>query len=95
MRELRRRPYHAIMGFPSSLYLLARCTLEQDVPPLRFEVAITSGELLMPEQREVIERAFGCRVSDQYGCSENCVFAAQCPEGSMHVSPDFGVLEVR
>lgn len=92
--ELRRRPYHAIMGFPNSLYVLARFMHDSGETPIRFQTAITSGELLLPEQREMIEQTFGCKLYDQYGCSENVVFAAECPEGRMHISPDFGVVEV-
>ncbi len=92
--EIRRRQYHMIMGFPFSLYTLARFMTENNEPPLSFETAITSGEMLYPEWRLVIEEAFGCRVFDQYGCSENCVFAAECPEGNMHLSPEYAVVEV-
>ncbi len=94
VQALRGRPYHAAMSYPSSLQLLAEAVLADEGPPIRFVAAITSGELLYPEQRATIEEAFGCRVFDQYGCSENCIFAAQCPEGSMHLSIDYAATEI-
>jgi phenylacetate-CoA ligase len=53
----------------------------------------TTAEKLYQPQREVIERAFGCKVFDCYGSSEVQNIAAECPEGKMHVNADFVVLE--
>lgn len=91
---LRKRPYHAILGFPFSLYLLARYALEDSGPPIRFKAAIPSGEVLQGYWRETIERAFDCEVFNQYSCSEQCVFAAECSHGRMHISVDTCVVEV-
>jgi phenylacetate-coenzyme A ligase PaaK-like adenylate-forming protein len=93
-QEIKKRPYHAIMGYPSALQALAQYVLDTKGSGFHFETAVTSGEVLHPHQRRVIEQAFGCRVFDQYGCTEICVFASQCQEGAMHVSPDYGVLEI-
>ncbi len=92
--ELRGRTYHVIMGYPSSLYTLARYILTKGEPTFQMHCAITSGEMLLPHQRRDICNAFGCEVFDQYGCSENVVFGAQCPAGAMHLSPDYGVVEI-
>ncbi len=93
-QEIRKRSYHAIMGYPSALHTLAQHVLDTGEKGIQFRTAVTSGEVLHPHHRRVIEQAFGCRVFDQYGCTEVCVFAAQCREGAMHISPDYGVLEV-
>ena len=93
-REIRKRPYHAIMGYPSALNTLAQYVLDTGENGLKFRTAVTSGEMLHSHQRRIIQQAFGCQVFDQYGCTEICVFAAQCPEGSMHLSPEYGVLEI-
>jgi phenylacetate-CoA ligase len=93
-REIKKRPYHAIMGYPSALHTLAQYILDTGENGFQFRTAVTSGEVLHAHHRRVIQQALGCRVFDQYGCTEICVFAAQCHEGSMHISPDYGVLEV-
>ena len=93
-QEIKKRPYHAIMGYPSALQALAQYILDTEENGFQFRTAVTSGEVLHSHQRRVIEQAFGCQVFDQYGCTEICVFAAQCQEGCMHISPDYGVLEV-
>jgi phenylacetate-CoA ligase len=93
-QEIKKRPYHAIMGYPSALNTLAQYVLDTGQNGLKFRTAVTSGEMLHSHQRRTIQRAFGCQVFDQYGCTEICVFAAQCPEGSMHLSPEYGLLEI-
>jgi phenylacetate-CoA ligase len=55
---------------------------------------ITSGETLFEDQRKVIEEAFQCKVSDQYGCVEMCIFVGQCERGHYHYRPDYSIVEV-
>jgi phenylacetate-CoA ligase len=93
-QEIKKRSYHAIMGYPSALHTLGQYILEAGENNFNFKTAVTSGEMLYSHQRRIIQQAFGCQVFDQYGCAEICVFAAQCHEGSMHLSPDYGVLEI-
>ena len=93
-KEIKKRPYKAIMGYPSALHTLAQYILDTGENGIQFRTAVTSGEVLHSHHRRIIQQAFGCQVFDQYGCTEICVFAAQCQEGSMHISPDYGVFEV-
>jgi phenylacetate-CoA ligase len=92
--ELKRRPYKALMGYPSAMSRIARYILSHGIDDIRIPIAITNGETLQAEQREAIERAFGCRVFDQYGCAELSVFSAERSCGRMHVSSDYGVTEI-
>ena len=57
--------------------------------------ALTTSETLDPQQRELIERAFECRVFDFYGQAERVVFATECErhEGH-HVNLDYGIQEI-
>jgi len=52
------------------------------------------AETLETRQREWIRRAFLCPVTDQYGCCEFTMFAAECEAGSLHLSPEVGVVEI-
>lgn len=83
-----------IEGIPSSVYAVARYILDKGLDPIPIKVAFTSAESLFDYQRETIKRAFGCRTYDQYGCGELAVFCAECEHGSMHLSPDYCVVEV-
>ena len=66
-----------LWGYPGSLYYLARRaeTRGWDTP---LRTAITWGDMLHPQYRQTIERVFGARVNDTYGCGEGIQIAAQC-----------------
>jgi phenylacetate-CoA ligase len=92
--RLREYEPEIIDAYPSSLYVLAKYIIDQDkngeISP---KAIITSGETILEDQREIIEEAFQCRVSDQYGCAEMCIFAGQCGEGHYHYRPDYSLVE--
>jgi len=83
-----------IDSYPSSISLVADYCLAHNITNIRPKAVITSAETLFDHQRIKIESAFGCKVFDQYGCTEQAVFACQCKEGNYHVNPEFGLLEV-
>ena len=80
--------------YPSSLYPIAEFILDKGVTDIRPRAIITSSETLLEHQREIIEKAFDCKIYDQYGSAEQVVFACQCEHGSYHLNPEFGCLEV-
>lgn len=83
-----------IDSYPSSIEPIARYVLRHDIMGIRPKVVITSSETLFPATRELIERAFGCRVFDHYGGAEMAALIAQCEEGTYHIAPEFGVVEI-
>ncbi len=87
------RPVY-LYGYASSCEALARHVLDRGVTDLRFRVVLTSSETLFEHQRRTIERAFGCRVHDSYGSAEMVALATECEAGTLHVSPEVGVVEV-
>lgn len=84
-----------IEGYPLSIYRLADYIVQNSVP-LSFTPngLSTSSENFTPQQRKIMEEAFGCKVFDQYGSAESVVFASECEHGNMHIEPEYGVLEV-
>ena len=58
------------------------------------QAAITSSEALTVPMRRAICSAWGCRAYQEYGSVENCGLATECEAGGLHVSPDFGVIEI-
>ena len=55
---------------------------------------ITSAEKLLPEYRETIENAFGCKVFDHYGSREISALASECDEHhGYHISAENVLLE--
>lgn len=83
-----------IEGYPSSIYTIARYILDNKLPPVPFKVCFTTAEMLYDYQRQAIKAAFCCDTYNQYGCGELTVFAAQCPQNRMHLSPEMGIVEV-
>ena len=53
----------------------------------------TGGETLTPAMRHVVERQFGCAVSNSYGASEFLALAAECRFGALHLNSDWVILE--
>ncbi len=92
--ELRRFKADFIEGIPSSVYALARHILENNLEPVTFKACFTTAETLFDYQRDAIAQTFECKTYNQYGCAEMAVFAAECGHGSMHLSPDYAIVEV-
>jgi phenylacetate-CoA ligase len=90
----KRRP-ECVTGYAFSQFQVARLMLDQgltfDVAP---RAAITSSESLTPPMKEAIRQAWGCRAFQEYGSVENCGLATECESGSLHVHPDFGIVEI-
>jgi phenylacetate-CoA ligase len=54
---------------------------------LGVRVVFCTGELLTPETRQRISSFFGCRVVNEYGCTESGLLAFDCEHGRPHVLP--------
>lgn len=81
-------------SYPSSLRPIARYLLDRGIDGIRPRAVITSSETLDDATRELIERAFGCRVFDHYGAAEMAAFVTQCEAGTYHVNHEFGIVEI-
>jgi len=46
---------------------------------------VTTAEILTPSARANIQKAFGVKVHDQYGCNEGGISAFECEKGNMHL----------
>ena len=94
LQELARFQPEFIDAYPSAISSLAKGLLATGQPsPIHPVAVITSSETLLPEQRAAIEQAFRCPVADQYGSVELAMFVGQCPRGTYHAAPEYGVLE--
>ncbi len=83
-----------ILGYPSSLFALAKF-IEKEGLEFPWPICVfTTAETLLSHQRDTIEKAFGCKIIDQYGCTEMALFVSQCEYGKYHVHPEHGYLEI-
>jgi len=82
-----------LVGYSSSLHVLAREILGSGKAAPRMRVAITNAETLQDTQHAAISKAFGCPVRETYGMAEAVAAASECGYGRMHVWPEVGILE--
>jgi len=90
------RKYRAqfLKGIASALYYFALFFKEEGIHDIWLEGIFSTGEMLLPYQRKTIEEVFHCRVHDSYGHMERTVAISECPEGGLHINPEYGVLEL-
>ena len=81
-------------GYPSSMYSLARFSLERGIDAPELRVALSYAEPLFRYQREAIEQTFRCPVRNTYGMAEIACAASECREGVLHLWPEVGIVEV-
>lgn len=83
-------------GYVSMLTEYADYLLQNNITPhFRPKVIITTSEVLYPEQRRQLQKAFTCkRIHDEYGCGELGTIAHECEAGNMHVSADNMIVEI-
>ena len=67
-----------VIGYVTPLFHLARFALERGFELPRPRGIVATAERVFDHQRETLERAFGCRVFDRYGCREVMLLAAEC-----------------
>jgi phenylacetate-CoA ligase len=84
-----------IMGYPGSIFFLARRARQVGFNR-RLRGIVCWGDNLYRHYRQEMEKAFGCRVTDTYGCGEGIQVAAQCGEGggAYHVFMPHVIVEV-
>ena len=92
--ELNRRQPPWIQGYPSILGLLGSFILEQGYElNYRPKVVTVGSENLLPQQKRVIEKAFGASCRQHYGMAEGAANISECPEGILHVDEDYACVE--
>lgn len=84
-----------LFGHAHSLFVLATMASELGLTQIRPTSIIASSMMLIPHERAAIERVFGVRVTDLYGCEEVGLIASECErhEG-LHINIDQLIVEV-
>lgn len=82
--------------YPSSATALARFIRRSGrESPTNVRGIIAESEIVYPEQRELIEKTFACRLFSSYGMSEKLLAAAGCEHSNFaHVWPTYGYFEL-
>lgn len=91
---LRFRP-SIIYGYPSAIFPLAVYLKDnrKRADRLGLKVIMVTAETIASQQRSLIEDTFGCKIANEYGCSETGGFVYECPHGSWHISSELAFIE--
>jgi phenylacetate-CoA ligase len=89
---VRKRPV-ILFGHAHSLYLFARFLEQRGLSGIHPRGIISTCMVLHDFERQTIERVFGCRVTNRYGCEEVSLIACECPTGNMHLNCDNLIVE--
>lgn len=81
-------------GYAMSNFFLARFLEERNVTAPTLKAVITSSEKLTDEMRRTFQRVYHCRSYDSWSGVEACGLVSECEHGSLHVSPDLGIVEI-
>ncbi len=94
--RIRARRPAMLFGYPSAISHIARHAEKRGIrlDDLGVRVVFVTSERLYDDQRESIERLFGCPVANGYGGRDAGFIAHQCPSGSMHITTEDIVVEI-
>ncbi len=93
-KKLRSARLPWLHGYPSLLGLLAASIVDSGFDLGYQPKWVTIGaENLLPQQSEVIRRAFGVHPIQHYGMAEAVANISECPRGNLHVDEDFACVE--
>jgi phenylacetate-CoA ligase len=94
-QALRQHRPRLIFGHAHSVYLFAQYLRETGRGGIRPKGVITTAMVLHGWQRRAIEEAFGCPVTDRYGCEEVSLIACECERHhGLHVNAEGVYVEI-
>jgi phenylacetate-CoA ligase len=89
---IKRYKVKAIVGYPSSVNIFARGCLDSGIK-LKLESALITSETMTQSTRDIIAKAFDCKLYDFYGAAERVSYIHTCEHGSYHIIPEYGLTE--
>ena len=78
---------------PANIGALALYFEEQGFEPFKLPIIYTTGEIIYPQYRKILERFFDCLIVDYYGNRENTVAAMQLEDGRKYIQSEYCYLE--
>lgn len=85
---------HAIRGYPSAVTILTKFMKKNNIRPPKVKAIILTAECLTDENRKEISEFWNSRIQNIYGQAENVVSIGECEKGNLHLSAEFGWLEL-
>lgn len=96
INEIIRYQPKMLFGYPSALGRIAKFASEHsiDMKKVGVKVVFVTSEYLYPEQRQLIENCFSCKVANGYGGRDAGFIAHECPSGNMHITAEDIIVEI-
>ncbi len=97
LARMRRQSPSYIYGYTSVIHDFARYLIDskldgRPLPELR--AVIPTAEILTDSMRSDMERAYGVKVFDEYGCAEVGSIAHDCEQGRLHINSENLYVEI-
>lgn len=93
--RIRRRHPYLLYGYASTLYHFAKFVRQNNFDDIKFHSISSSAEVLYPQQRQLIEETFGCKVFDRYASLELGALGSQCEfQTGLHISVESAYVEI-
>lgn len=95
LEDMIREKVKFMRGYPSSIKPIAQYVLKTGCEIPKLKGILTASEILPDADREIIEKAFKCKISNHYGLAEAIVMMGdcECHEG-LHNYDEYGYLEL-
>jgi phenylacetate-CoA ligase len=83
-----------IRGYPDPLFFLAKYMKDNNIKSSSPKAITTTGNIIFPEARDLIESQFGCKIFDAYSC-EGGANVFECPtHGCYHSTMEYAISEI-
>jgi phenylacetate-CoA ligase len=92
--ELRTKRPRFLVAYARSAVLLANYLRDNCITDISFDAIITTAEVLLAEERQLVEQVLGGKVFNRYGCREVSIIASECERHSMHVNAEALLIEI-
>lgn len=85
-----------LIGYLDAIYILARFIRKRKIKldHASLKVIFSEADTLFDFQKKIIQDAFGCQVTTNYGAMEGGSIAMECPQRNMHILSDNVFLEL-
>jgi phenylacetate-CoA ligase len=94
LKGIQKHKLEYMTGYAMSNFFLARFFKEQNLEVPELKAVLTSSEKLTAEMRQVFKEVYNSKTFDSWGSVEACGMLSECEHGSMHASPDAGIVEL-
>jgi phenylacetate-CoA ligase len=90
----RRYKPSVIFGHSHSIFMFSKFIQNKGISDISPMGIISTSMTLMDNERDFIERVFGCRVTNRYGCEETGLIACECEKNEgLHLNIDHLYIE--